>query len=207
MANGLNAGPQPQDFNEIEAIWPDLYSGQVTVNPARNGMDRNTGALLQGWPHVQQSLNTIFATSFHTRVLRRWVGSFVPLLLGRNIVARLITRFWWAIMTAVDLWEPDYKITRVMFMGNALDQQSPPLTTLSAEQTIRAGQIVMGYQGVYYPRGHLGDFTPASTPPQGPQPLSLPSTAAITAESATRPTPQVPPAPRKTVRRPEHWRR
>lgn len=178
MSNGLSPGPQPQYFNEIEAIWPDLYSGQVNVAPARNGMDRYTGALLQGWPHVWQSITVIFMTPFSARVLRRWVGSFVPLLLGQNLVPRVVTRFWWAIMTALDLWEPDYKITRVMFMGNALSQQSPNMATTSVEAMIRAGQTIFAYQGVYYPRGHLGDFTPAQSAPPGPQPLALPSTTA-----------------------------
>lgn len=186
---GLSEGPAPQYYDEIEAIWPDLYNGQATVSPARNGMNRYTGALLQGWPHVQQSLDVIFMTPFHVRVLRRWVGSFVPLLLGRNLVARLITRFWWAMMTAVDLWEPDYKITRVNFMNTA--GQSPAPTTASNEQMIRAGQVIMGYQGVYYPRGHLGDFTPATSAPQNVAPLSLPpaSTTTVTTDSAKAPTP------------------
>jgi hypothetical protein len=147
-------------YDPVYAAWPDLANQQAFIAPARNGMDRNTGKLLQGWDHVQQSLEVIFATSFHERVLRRWVGSFVPRLLGENLVASVVTRFYWAIISAIDLWEPDYRITQVFFMGNALSTWAPPLTVTSTASLIRAGQVIFRQEGVYYPRGHLGDYTP-----------------------------------------------
>lgn len=151
---------QNQFFNEVNAVWPDLYKQRVFVSPARNGMDRRTGKLLQGWDHVQQSMEIIFETSFHERVLRRWVGSFVPRLLGEEIIYRIITRFWWAIAEALDLWEPNYRIKHVYFMGNAVNPSPRAASPLSDANMIRQGQVMFRNEGVYRPRAHLGDFSP-----------------------------------------------
>lgn len=143
----------------VNAYWPDLKAAKTIISPPRNGMDRKTGQLLQGWHHVEQSMEVIFATPFHQRVLRRWVGSFVPAILGDNIIQRVIMRFFWAIASALDMWEPDYRIKQVYFMGNALANYSPP-PTMSATDQIRLGHVIFRQEGVWYPRGHLGDFTP-----------------------------------------------
>jgi hypothetical protein len=147
-----------QFYRSVNAIWPDLLGGKVIISPARNGMDRRTGKLKQGWDHVQQSMEVIFATPFHERVLRRWVGSFVPVLLGETYVARIVTRFYWAIASSIDLWEPNYRIKQIYYMGDALQQWSP-LTTASAADMIRLGQAIFRNEGIYRPRAHLGDFT------------------------------------------------
>lgn len=158
MSNGLPAN-STDFFVEANAIWPGLQAGQAVIAPARNGMDRFTGKLLQSFPHVEQSLEVIFATPFHQRVLRRWVGSFVPHILGESAVARIITRFFWAIVTAVDLWEPDYRIQQTFIMGPALENWSPQLQT-QVDQLLRQGQVIFRTEGTWYPRAHLGDFTP-----------------------------------------------
>jgi uncharacterized protein len=142
---------------EIIAVWPDLYGGNVSISPPRNGMDRYTGKLLQGWDHVEQSLYYIFATPFHSRVLRRWIGSFVPPILGRNISAQTIGTFYWAVISAIDLWEPNYRITKIDFMQEVVPTLTPP----TVEAMIRSGQALFRNNGVYYPRGFLGNFTPS----------------------------------------------
>ena len=132
-------------FRSVNAIWPDLQNYRVTISPARNGMDRKTGKLMQGWAHVEQSIEVIFATPFHERVLRRWVGSFVPHLLGRETVPRIITRFFWAIASAIDIWEPNYRIKQVLYMGDALNKEwAPALTQASAADLIRLGRPFSG---------------------------------------------------------------
>jgi uncharacterized protein len=154
-------------FDVVNAIWPGLRDQQAFVAPARNGMNRRTGKLLQGWNHVEQSLELIFATPFHERVLRRWVGSFVPHILGESMVPRVITRFFWAIASAIDIWEPNYRIKQVFFMGDALDSWrtigGTTADTLAAADLIRLGQAIFRQEGVYRPRAHLGDFTPYVT--------------------------------------------
>jgi phage baseplate assembly protein W len=140
-------------------MWPDLAEGRVAINPPRNGVDRKTGKLLTGWDHCQQSMEVIFITPFHERVLRRWVGSFVPMILGKSLVERIVTRFFWAIASALDLWEPGYKVKQVHFMGNALQTWSP-MSQVATADLIRTGQAIFRQEGVWYPRGHLGDYTP-----------------------------------------------
>lgn len=163
-----NLPVQPPDslnfYRVVNAMWPGLLSGQVLVSPPRNGVDRFTGKMLQSWAHVEQSLEVIFATPYHERVLRRWVGSFVPHLLGETGVSRVITRFFWAIATSIDLWEPDYRIQQVLLFGNAINTFSNPsgVGTFDTDvnQLFRQGELIFRTEGMWYPRGHLGDFTP-----------------------------------------------
>jgi phage baseplate assembly protein W len=110
------------------------------------GIDRRTGKVLSGWPHVMQSLEVIFTTNFGERVLIRWFGSFVPKLLGENLTPPTILLFWSAICIAIETWEPRFKITKI--------------TPFGAPEGMRAGQIGFYLDGVYMPRGHLGDKTP-----------------------------------------------
>lgn len=155
-------------WRTVNAIWPDLINEQVFIAPPRNGMNRSTGQLMQGWDHVQQSMTVIFQTPYHERVLRRWVGSFVPMILGESFLPRIITRFFWAIAAALDLWEPDYRFNRVYFMGDALQSWSSNDPTVGSansvgvDELVRSGQAIFRYDGTWIPRGHLGDFTPAT---------------------------------------------
>lgn len=118
---------------------------QVAPFPG-TGIDRRTGRLISGWPHVIQSIGVIFTTSFGERVMRRWFGSFVQNLLGRNMDPPTIVRFWMAICVAIELWEPRFKVTRIVPIGTP--------------EGMRQGALGFEVQGVYRPRGHLGDFTP-----------------------------------------------
>lgn len=143
-------------YDPVEEQWPDLKYGRVLLIPARVGVDRKTGKMLVGWDHVVQSIQVIFATRFHERVLRRWCGSFVPHLLGESAVARAITRFYWAVATSLDLWEPNYRIQRIR-VGERADG-----TTLTSAEELCTGIINTQTEGVYRPRAHLGDDTPES---------------------------------------------
>ena len=143
------SAPDSLGFVQLGNVTPDR------IAPVRVGMDKVTGKIKIGWPHVQQSLDILFQTRFHERILRQWAGSFVPHLLGENITEPTIGRFWWAIISATDLWEPDYSIGNITL---ATGLQNP--TTADG---IRRGEISMQYQGTYKPRGHLGDPTPETT--------------------------------------------
>ena len=77
----------------------------------------------------------IFSTKFHERVLRRWVGSFVPHMIGNNATENTITRFYWAIATGLDLWEPNYRIQRVR-VGTRADG-----SMLSSSEELRTGHL------------------------------------------------------------------
>jgi phage baseplate assembly protein W len=132
-------------------IWPDLKYGRVILSPVRIGVDRHTGKIITGWDHVVLSLLLIFSTRYHERVLRRWAGSFVPHLIGENATVPTIARFYWAMATGIDLWEPGYRMqrARVGSRANGSNMTSP--------EELRAGRLTTGLEGVYRPRGHLGD--------------------------------------------------
>jgi phage baseplate assembly protein W len=150
-----------QYYDPTEVMWPDLRNRQGVIKPVRVGMDRKTGKLLMGQPHADQSVKVIFATRFHERVLRRWVGSFVPHILGDLIQERVISRFYWAIATSLDLWEPNYRVhqVNVSVSSNGMRLNSP--------ETIRMGELTVKHISTYRPRGHLGDTTPENRGPIG----------------------------------------
>lgn len=109
------------------------------------GIDRRTGKVISGWDHVLQSLEVIFTTRFGERVMRRWFGSFVPNLLGERMVPSRVLKFWTAICIAIDTWEPRYKITKIVPLGTP--------------EGMRLGALGFEVYGLYFPKGHLGDFT------------------------------------------------
>ena len=87
----------------------------------------------------------------------------MPHILGESAVERIIARFYWAIASAIDLWEPCYRIKRVRFQGFAIkDAYSPTLVETSGAELLRLGHVIFRNEGIYMPRGHLGDFTPES---------------------------------------------
>jgi phage baseplate assembly protein W len=151
----------PAFDSRVDHIWPELALGKITLAPIRVGMNAKTGAIMVGWDHVVQSAQKIYATRFHERILRRWVGSFVPQLLGESITSRIITTFWWAVASALDLWEPCYHIARIgMWKRDAEGGGRAVPYELTSPEEIRAGAVTFLPEGVYMPRGHLGDATP-----------------------------------------------
>lgn len=113
------------------------------------GMDRRTGRSLGGWDHVVQSLEVIFSTRIGERVMRRSFGSDVPALLGEPLSEPTALRFFTAIIVAIELWEPRYRVRQVAIEPA---QNSP--------EALRAGRLRLAIIGEYRPRGHLGDPTP-----------------------------------------------
>lgn len=108
------------------------------------GVDRWTGRPISGWPHVVRCLEAIFTTLFGSRVMRRWVGSFIPRLLGENLTPDTLVRFFTAIYAALE-FEPRFALTKI--------------NILSSSDDLRLGGVVIELEGQYRPRAHLGDFT------------------------------------------------
>jgi phage baseplate assembly protein W len=117
---------------------------------ASTGIDRFSGAVLKDWAHVEQSLWTLYATRIGSRVMRRIYGAGTVQLLGENLVRVTIERFVTAIIIATELWEPRFKIKRVII----------PPDPHNSPETLRQGHLKMTIVGEYRPRGHLGDPTP-----------------------------------------------
>lgn len=114
------------------------------------GMDRETGRVLAGWPHVVQSVGVILTTPVGQRVMREWFGSPVPALLGENLTPQTIWRFVQAVVVALELYEPRFKVRRVNVGGNA--------------ESIRGGEFNLTILGDYRPRALQGDFTVEDRP-------------------------------------------
>lgn len=147
--------------------WSDIFPPEPgrPVAPVGVGMDVVTGRMLMGWPHVLQSMAKLFKTRFHDRILRQWVGSFVPHLIGENTTETTITRFYWALITSIELWEPRYKVLTVRLRSNmstVSDVGDEVQNFSTSTDMIRRGEIIVNTVGTYVPRAHLGDFTPES---------------------------------------------
>lgn len=106
------------------------------------GIDAETGGTIHGWAHVEQSIRDILWTRFGERIMREWYGSFVPGLLGQNITPRDITPFFAAVASAIEQWEPRFRITELV----------PTRVT-------RDGQLHIFIAGEYRPRAVYGDLT------------------------------------------------
>lgn len=109
-------------------------------------MDRATGMRQGGWDSVIQSIEGLMTTRFFERVLREHVGSSVPSLLGEPANPKTILLFQWTVAAALILFEPRFTPTRI--------------TPLSLD---RDGAATWLIEGLYRPRGHVGDPTPAGT--------------------------------------------
>jgi len=162
-----NTFPRYEDYDPSAYIWPDNIR-PAPVRPVRVGMDRKTGKMLVGWSHTEQSIFTIFVTRYHDRVLRRWVGSFVPHILGELATSRVITRFYWAIASAIDLWEPNYRVTRVRMLTRSPEETAPNvINSLTSPEELRLGHATFRNEGIHRPRAHLGDVTPETQKSMG----------------------------------------
>ncbi len=105
------------------------------------GINRDTGRALSGWDHVVQSLQVIFSTRFHERVMRRWFGSLVPHMLGENVIPATLLRFFYSVVVAVELWEPRFRIVQVRVL-----------------QAGRDGGVSLRLDGEYFPNAQVGDY-------------------------------------------------
>ncbi|MDN2578942.1 GPW/gp25 family protein [Aquibium sp. ELW1220] len=114
----------------------------ATLQNPSIGIDAATGGTITGWDHVEQSLRDIFSTQFGTRVMREWYGSFVPNLLGQNITPKDVTPFFVAVTSAIEQWEPRYRVTQVQIV-----------------KVTREGRLHFFLDGEYRPRAVFGDVT------------------------------------------------
>lgn len=117
------------------------------------GINRFTGQALSDWDHVIQSLFVIFQTLIGTRVMRRTFGSAVPGLLGKNLTPPTMLNFFTAIIIAIVLWEPRFRVIQIIY-------PQPPVTP----DTVRAGLIEFQIVGAYRPRALQGDLTEEPVP-------------------------------------------
>lgn len=116
------------------------------------GIDRKTGAILVGWPHVAQSIVTIVTTELGERVQRRDFGSNVPGLIDRPQNQETLLQFFVAIAEALEprqvrnsiYGEPRFLVEQIL-----VNVDTP-------------GEMVVAMTGTYLPDGHKGQFAGAS---------------------------------------------
>ena len=77
------------------------------------GMSRTTGAALEGFDHLKQSIGDILSTPLGTRVHRRDYGSRLMGLVDRPINQFLVADMVAAAAEALDRWEPRLKVERL----------------------------------------------------------------------------------------------
>ena len=110
-------------------------------------IDAATGKLLSGVGEVWQSINTIFSTLKGSRIERRTFGANRNNFQDKGISPRNLIDFYAEIANALKA-EPRFRLTTVK---------------ISEESEPASGKITFNLVGVYYPKGHLGDFSTAIT--------------------------------------------
>jgi len=108
-------------------------------------MDRHTGKAIDNLQSAFQGVEVTFSTRLGDRVMRREFGAGLIELIGRLVSLDLLMVFQQLIVVSIDLWEPRFRVRRILFEG-------------SAEQ-IRLGTARFGIEVDYRPLGHLGDET------------------------------------------------
>lgn len=110
-------------------------------------IDANTGLLLSGVAEVFQSIACIFSTPKGSRIMRRLFGAKHPKFVDRAISPLNLIDFYAEIADAISA-EPRFRIAKI---------------NLSPESSVTQGHAIFDLEGVYYPKGQLGDFSIAQT--------------------------------------------
>ena len=107
-------------------------------------LDHLTGEAIGGWQHVVQSIETLLSTRIDTRVFRREFGSRVPEHIDAPMNDQTVLSLYVAAAEAIEIWEPRFE---------------PRSVVLEAGPD---GHAQLRLDGVYLPRGHLGDTSVAT---------------------------------------------
>lgn len=113
----------------------------------RAGINAETGELIMGWDHCVQCIRKLIATRYASRPARRHLGSDVPELQDANASALNIFKTFAAVAQAIN--DPD---------GG---EPGFALKTIEMAEYGRSGRFAFILDGIYYPRGHLGDYSVA----------------------------------------------
>jgi phage baseplate assembly protein W len=116
------------------------------------GIDRTTGKwLTDGWAHVKQSIVVLLTTSLASRVMRRGFGAGLPRMVDKPITPATVIDFYATAARAIKNDEPRFRVSRMTI------------------DSVSGGQLALSATGIYFPRGHLGDFS-----------VSIPQTVSVT---------------------------
>ncbi|SDK40365.1 GPW/gp25 family protein [Bradyrhizobium ottawaense] len=76
-------------------------------------IDRETGALVQGWDRIKQSIFVILTTRLRTRLMRLWWGSKFLDMQDKPGNQEVLMAGMMAAIAAINTYEPEFKVTRV----------------------------------------------------------------------------------------------
>ncbi|UNE53509.1 GPW/gp25 family protein [Bartonella machadoae] len=111
----------------------------------RCGVNEKDGSLLYGWAHCCQSLRKCLTTKIGTRVLRRHYGCDVGAFQDANADPATILQLYQAIVQALndpECGEPGFSLQKIDLI-----------------KATREGTFHFVLTGVFYPDGHLGDWS------------------------------------------------
>ncbi len=77
------------------------------------GMHAQTGKVLNGMKHLEQSIKDILSTPIGTRIMRRSYGSRLMYLLDQPVNENLVATIQVAITEALGYYEPRLKLSQV----------------------------------------------------------------------------------------------
>ncbi|WP_047308784.1 GPW/gp25 family protein [Rhodopseudomonas palustris] len=115
-------------------------------------LDRTTGKLIDGLDDVWQSIGVIIGTALESLVMARDFGGRLPRLVDRAVSQVTLIEFYAAVPEAINRKNPEALMAeeprfRIVQMG---------LSDMTDE-----GHATFDIEGIYYPRGHLGDYSEA----------------------------------------------
>ena len=76
------------------------------------GFDGRTGEVLDGFAHVEQSIEKILTTAQGERVMREWFGNPGLRLLGENMTEATILVWFNTVWALIELYEPRFEIVQ-----------------------------------------------------------------------------------------------
>ena len=108
------------------------------------GMDENTGALLDGVAHLRQSIKRIIMTPIGTHPLQRDFGSLVPYLIDKPMTEETALQVNTAIIEALYKWEPRIQTIECELMTDAVSngQLAFALKVIYEGEEVRLDNII-----------------------------------------------------------------
>ncbi|WEJ60237.1 hypothetical protein [Devosia sp. FJ2-5-3] len=74
------------------------------------GIDARTGKVIDGLPHIEQSISKLVTTALGERIMREWVGNPGLRLIGQTAGASVILQWVTIVWALVELFEPRFRI-------------------------------------------------------------------------------------------------
>lgn len=108
-------------------------------------LDQHTGKVIDNYTSALQSVEILLFTRLGEVVMLREYGAGVAELLGRLATPRLFSAFRLLVAAAIDLWEPRFRVRRVLVTGSV--------------DEVRLGRFGFRIEVDWRPRAHLGDET------------------------------------------------